>query len=297
MNLIRRVDTRLKVYFCFALLAALGAALAWLAMEQAQIRSRTLLWAGVATQAVLGLGLARWLAGELERPLHEAAGLARRIAAGDLSTQIGTPAPGALGVLLASLQEMNDQLLKVIAKVRDGTGALSGAAGVVAGGALQLALHGERHAAALHNIALAIEAFEAGAGEAQRAAMRQLSQEVAALEQDLHDNFLLAQQCGEAAAVVRDQTGGVARLMRGFHLGPGYEQAGSHIHLVSINRHPLTRPAGERRKPLRIAAVTPAWHGTMQGEQLNWQIYMMAAWPFCWHSSYSQLRTCPIAQL
>ena len=273
MNLIRRLDTKLKVYFCFALLAALGAALAWLAMEQAQVRNRTLLWAGVAAQAVLGLGLARWLAAELERPLHEAAGLARRIAAGDLSTRIGTPAPGAAGMLLASLQEMNDQLLRVVGKVRWSTGALAGGAGALAGSASQLALRAQRHAAALRQVAEAIDALEAGAGEAQRGTIRQLVQEVAALEQGGHDSALLAQQCGEAAAAVRDQTGSQVRLLRGFYLGPGHAQADPRIHLVSVNRQPLVRSGRDRRKQAHIAAVTPAAPGALAGEEMNWQTF------------------------
>ena len=273
MNLIRQLDTKLKVYFCFALLAALGAALAWLAMEQAQVRNRTLLWAGVAAQAVLGLALARWLAAELERPLHEAAGLARRIAAGDLSTRIGMSAPGAPGMLLASLQEMNDQLLSVVARVRAGTGALAGNAGALACSANQLAVRGERHGAALRQVAQAIEALVPCAGQAQRVRVGELALEVLALEQDLHDSALLAQQCGEAAAGVRDQTGSQLRLLRGFYLGPGHAQADTRIHLVSVNRQPLVRSGRERRKQARIAAVTPAPPGALAGEEMSWQTF------------------------
>lgn len=273
MNLIRRLDTKPKLYLCFALLAALGAALAWLALDRVGVRSRTLLWAGVALQLVLGWGLARWLGAELERPLQEAAGMVRRIAAGDLSTPIATSAAGAPGMLFASLHDMNEHLLRVVARVREGAGALSGGAGALAGSAAQLAARGERHAAALHSIAQAIEALEAEAGPAQRAAIRQLVLEVADLEHEVLDGALAAQQCGEDAAGMRDQTGSLARLLRGFYLGPGHAQADPRIHLVSINRQPLVRSGRGRRKPAHIAAVTRAAPGALAGEEMNWQTF------------------------
>lgn len=290
MTLIRRLDTNLKVYICFALLLALSAVLAWAVVGQlgpvraqpgqaaarlAELAawSRLLVWAGVGAQAVLALLLALWLKAELDRPVQEAAGVARRIAAGDLSTRIDAAGAGASGMLLGSMQEMNDQLVQVVARVRDGTGAIVAGAGALACAGTDLSARSERHAAALRQVALSLDALENGAGKGQHAALAQLSRDIAALEESAHENAMLAQQSCEAAALVRDQTGSLARLLRSFHLGPGYTQAGPRIHLVSINRHPIARSGRDRRKQVRIAAVTAGSRDAVSDEEMNWQTF------------------------
>ena len=290
MTLIRRLDTNLKVYICFALLVALSAALAFWMMEKlapvtvpagpAAARldelaayTKALVWIGVGVQAALAVLLAFWLKAELARPLHEAAGIARRIAAGNLATRIGAAGPGASGVLLASLQDMNDQLASVTARARNGTDAIAGGAGALACAGKELSARAERHAVAVQQAVQCVGALATGVRGDQGAAIEQLAQAMAALEQSAHENAVLAEHSAEATAFMRDQTGRLSRLMAGFSLGQGHAGGSPRIHLVSINRHPVARPGRERRKQVRIAAVTPAARDSLSSEEINWQTF------------------------
>ena len=185
MSRIRQLDTRLKLYACFAILMCLSTALSlWLlgqlgqiampagalapklsaAAQLAQEHHATLrmwAWAGIIALPALAAMLAWWLREELARPVHAAADIARLIAGGDLSTRIGKAGGGANGALLQTMQEMNDKLAGMIVKVRSGTESIASSAGEIASGSLDLSARTEEQAASLEETASSMEQLTA----------------------------------------------------------------------------------------------------------------------------------------
>lgn len=171
MSLLRRVEFHHKLYASFALLLCMSMGLSLWILGQlsrgiplvdgapanlaessyADARLVASLAIGVTLAAATLLGL--WLRRELERPVHEAASMARRVAGGDLSSHIGLAAAGEAGQLLDSLQQMNDNLAGMIVKVRAGTESMAGSAGQLAAGSVALTARTEQQAGALGDTA------------------------------------------------------------------------------------------------------------------------------------------------
>lgn len=111
--------------------------------------TRNLVSFGVAVLALLagvfGLLIARSISG----PLNQAVAVARRVAAGDLTSTISVHSVNETGQLLQSLQEMNDSLAKIVSRVRSGTDTVATAATQMAAGNAELMSRTERQAASL----------------------------------------------------------------------------------------------------------------------------------------------------
>ena len=173
MSFIRRLDTHLKLYACFAVLLCLSAALSlWLLGQLGQLHAvtagaaqklsvaRTGTWLCLAGIGLAAATLALWLQAEIARPVREAAAMARKVAAGDLSSR-GAAGTGETGALLQTMQEMNDKLVAMIIKVRAGTDSIASSAGEIASGSRDLSSRTEQQSASLEETAASMEQLTA----------------------------------------------------------------------------------------------------------------------------------------
>jgi methyl-accepting chemotaxis protein len=189
MKFIHELDTNTKLYASCAIFFGLGALInAWLITQlgplgelgvqagratgsaaakasgqlQSEISSlRT--WAAVLVTVGLGVAalVCSWLIAEIARPVHKAVEFARRIAAGDLSSKVATSAGGDAGLLLRTLQEMNDKLADMMGNLRSGTEQIVHGAGDIAAGSMDLSARTERQAASLEQTATSMEELTA----------------------------------------------------------------------------------------------------------------------------------------
>jgi methyl-accepting chemotaxis protein len=105
----------------------------------------------------LSLSLAIWVARLISQPLIEAVRLARQVAAGDLTATIEVKRADETGQLFEALKTMNDNLLKIVGDVRQGTNAIAAASSEIATGNLDLSSRTEQQAGSLEETASAME--------------------------------------------------------------------------------------------------------------------------------------------
>jgi methyl-accepting chemotaxis protein len=106
---------------------------------------------------VVSLLLAMWVARMISRPLEHAVVIAGRIAEGDLGAEIKPESKDETGALMLSLKTMNDSLLNIVGRVRNGTDAISTAASEIAAGNMDLSSRTEQQAGSLEETAAAME--------------------------------------------------------------------------------------------------------------------------------------------
>ena len=108
---------------------------------------------------VCALGiLCGWsLAASITGPLHRAVAAARRVAAGDLSGAIEVTARDETGDLLQALKGMNESLLRIVARVRNGTDIIGTASSEIAAGNQDLSSRTEQQASSLEETASSME--------------------------------------------------------------------------------------------------------------------------------------------
>jgi len=121
------------------------------------VQSRNLLVVFGATLFVVGWLFAWRLALSITRPLHAAVGLAEKVAAGDLSSQITASGKDETGKLLLALSTMNDNLSHIVGQVRSGTGAIACVSSQIASGNLDLSTRTEQQANSLEETAAVME--------------------------------------------------------------------------------------------------------------------------------------------
>jgi methyl-accepting chemotaxis protein len=92
-------------------------------------------------------------------PLRESVTIARRVAAGDLSSQIVPRGRDEAAELLAALREMNDGLARMVLQIRAGSESIAVGANQVAAGNQQLSSRTEEHASSLEETASTLEEF------------------------------------------------------------------------------------------------------------------------------------------
>ena len=95
----------------------------------------------------------------ITRPLREAVGVARRVAAGDLTSHIEVQGRDEAADLLTALREMNGGLARMVAQIRTGAETIAVGAGQVAAGNQQLSSRTEEHASSLEETASTLEEF------------------------------------------------------------------------------------------------------------------------------------------
>src|SRR5450830_190550 len=146
--------------------AVLQKLLAW---EQAEIdktsqqidliaaQSRTLLLAVEIAALLFGVSCAWLLTRSIIRPIRQAVALSRKVADGDLTTEIVVKRKDEVGQLLMSLQGMNSNLRNIVSNVRVGTQTIAIASREIAVGNMDLSSRTEAQASALEQTASAME--------------------------------------------------------------------------------------------------------------------------------------------
>ncbi len=105
----------------------------------------------------LAMLMAVWVSRLIARPLQEAVSVAQRVAGGDLTTTIVPGGKDETGQLLGALKSMNDSLVEVVTKVRQGSGTITTASTEIAAGNLDLSSRTEEQASSLEETASAME--------------------------------------------------------------------------------------------------------------------------------------------
>ncbi|MDB5989274.1 MAG: chemotaxis protein [Herbaspirillum sp.] len=116
-----------------------------------------LLTAAIALAVLLAVVISRIIS----RPLNEALDISRRVAAGDLSTEIISKSKDETGQLMQSLGQMNANLLRIVSEVRQGTDTIATASAEIASGNLDLSSRTEEQASSLEETASALEQLTA----------------------------------------------------------------------------------------------------------------------------------------
>ncbi|MEO8839164.1 MAG: methyl-accepting chemotaxis protein, partial [Herbaspirillum sp.] len=103
-------------------------------------------------------GVCAWLiTRSIVRPLHDAVGLASRVAAGDLSEMIEVRTQDETGQLFQALKNMNESLAGIVSQVRLGTATITNASAEIAAGNMDLSSRTEQQASSLEETASSME--------------------------------------------------------------------------------------------------------------------------------------------
>ncbi|MBB5608041.1 MULTISPECIES: methyl-accepting chemotaxis protein [unclassified Janthinobacterium] len=105
----------------------------------------------------LGFVLALWVARTVSRPLNAAVGVARQVAAGDLTAHIVVTSQDETGQLMAALKDMNASLQDLVGQVRSGTDTIATASSQIAAGNQDLSSRTEQQASSLEETASSME--------------------------------------------------------------------------------------------------------------------------------------------
>jgi methyl-accepting chemotaxis protein len=125
---------------------------------EAVLGSAQMLLIGLGVLAVaLGAGVAWFITRSITVPLNAAVDMAETVASGDLSSRIEVSATDETGRLLSALKAMNDSLLNVVGKVRQGTDTIATASNEIAAGNLDLSSRTEEQASSLEETASSME--------------------------------------------------------------------------------------------------------------------------------------------
>jgi len=92
-------------------------------------------------------------------PLRDSVSVARRVASGDLTSNIVSEGRDEAAELLGALREMNDGLGRMVSQIRSGADSIAVGAGQVAAGNQQLSSRTEEHASSLEETASTLEEF------------------------------------------------------------------------------------------------------------------------------------------
>ena len=120
-------------------------------------RASITLWSSGAFTALFAFVVALLMARSITRPLSDALGLARKVADGDLSSEITVNSRDEIGQLQQALRDMNENLRTTVTKVRTGTETISTASGEIAAGNLDLSSRTEQQASSLEETASSME--------------------------------------------------------------------------------------------------------------------------------------------
>ena len=105
----------------------------------------------------VGMLLSQLITRSIIGPLHDALDIAKRVAAGNLSSHIQVTANDETGQLLQALNDMNSSLVTIVSEVRTGTDTIASASGQIASGNLDLSARTEQQASSLEQTAASIE--------------------------------------------------------------------------------------------------------------------------------------------
>jgi methyl-accepting chemotaxis protein len=124
-------------------------------------KSRNMLIVLAVLVVVFGIAFAWWLTVGITRPISKAVTVARRVADGDLTTDLSrdqdVQAKDEVGQLLQALRDMNSNLLRIVGDVRSGTETISAASTQIASGNADLSSRTESQASSLEETASSME--------------------------------------------------------------------------------------------------------------------------------------------
>ena len=120
-------------------------------------RARNMLIVLGAIGLVMAGGIAWGITRSITVPLNRAVAVAKTVAAGDLTSQIDSSGKDETAQLLEALKTMNDNLLRIVSQVRNGTDTIATASGEIASGNLDLSSRTEQQAGSLEETASAME--------------------------------------------------------------------------------------------------------------------------------------------
>ncbi|HYC43810.1 MAG TPA: methyl-accepting chemotaxis protein [Noviherbaspirillum sp.] len=112
---------------------------------------------GMLFAVLLGTVICIWLLRAIAKPLAEAVGVAKAVAAGDLTKEIKVTTSDETGELLQALKEMNQSLVRIVSEVRGGTETIATASRQIAAGNLDLSARTETQASSLEETASSME--------------------------------------------------------------------------------------------------------------------------------------------
>ena len=115
--------------------------------------TRTKLLGLAALASIVGIGLSVWLGRSLIIPLREAVKVAHTVSSGDLSSKIEVKTKDETGLLLLSLKQMNDSLVRVVSEVRAGADSIATSTNQISAGNQDLSARSEQQAASLEQTA------------------------------------------------------------------------------------------------------------------------------------------------
>ncbi len=126
------------------------------AQAQSDLAEKTILLALLILTAV-GAGFTYWIITSVTRPLNSAIDIARTVASGDLTTKINVVSKDETGQLMHALKDMNENLMRIVTQVRNGTDAIATGSNQIAAGNLDLSSRTEQQASALEETASSME--------------------------------------------------------------------------------------------------------------------------------------------
>jgi methyl-accepting chemotaxis protein len=107
----------------------------------------------IAATVLLGGAIVWWMVLGITRPLTQAIGIAKTVAAGDLRTEVVVQSKDEVGELLDALKHMNENLSNIVGRVRVGTDAIATASTEIASGNMDLSSRTEEQASSLEETA------------------------------------------------------------------------------------------------------------------------------------------------
>ncbi len=267
MRTIRQLDTNLKLYAAFGVLTSLTTLLVlWMLAQLSQMHGlsvkpgRTLnldaaalqanydlarIGVGIAVTAMIGVAalLALWLKAEMARPIDQAVAMARRVAEGDLSTR-----SGERNVLLRTMQEMNDQLVSMIVRVRSGTESIASGAAEIAGGSMDLSARTEEQAASLEETATSMEQLTATVKQNAEHAHQASKLALSASEVAVKGGAVVAEVVGTMASI-NDSSTRIAEII-GVIDGIAFQ-----TNILALNAAVEAARAGEQGRGFAVVAA------------------------------------------
>jgi methyl-accepting chemotaxis protein len=118
---------------------------------------KNLLYLIGAVAVVLGVGLAMMITRSIVAPLHGAVSVAKKVAGGELTSQVHVEGKDETSELLQALKDMNESLSRTVGEVRTGTETITIASREIASGNADLSSRTESQASSLEETASSME--------------------------------------------------------------------------------------------------------------------------------------------
>ncbi|MFZ6686305.1 methyl-accepting chemotaxis protein [Undibacterium sp. SXout11W] len=117
----------------------------------------TLMLALTGLTVIVGAGIAWFVTLSITGPIYAAVAVAKKVASGDLTSNIEVNSKDEMGELLQALKEMNGSLQTIVSEVRSGTDNMAAASSQIASGNMDLSSRTEQQASSLEETASSME--------------------------------------------------------------------------------------------------------------------------------------------